>query len=237
MPTVCVLLAAVACLEPSRLFTGVETPRFQIPLGGAWKVVDWRGDVVKSGVAANDGAISIEGLSPGYWHLHVDGAEPLAFTTTVDPGRRKMSESPFAADSAFSWMDIAYAFEQSFKVDYSAHLARLLRAAGISQTRERFCWGDVQKEKGGPILWGKYLRNAKLLGESGIKISWMNAGTPKFAGGEGKGWGDHSLARDLVALYDFCGEVGRAFGPYLADFEYLNEPDLLVPACTRFHVK
>ena len=223
--------ARVVCEEPSRLFMGAETPRFQVPGGGAWKVVDWRGDVVKGGVAAQNGVVSVEGLSPGYWHLHADGAEPLAFTTTVDPeSRRKVAESPFAADSAFSWMDIAYAFEPSFKADYSAHLVRLIRAAGISQTRERFCWGDVQKERGGPISWGKYLRNAKLLGESGIKISWMNAGAPKFVGGAGKGWGDHSLARDLVALYDFCGEVGRAFGPYLADFEYLNEPDLLVPA-------
>ena len=223
--------ARVVCEEPSRLFTGAETPRFQISGGGAWKVVDWRGDVVKGGVAAQNGVVSVEGLSPGYWHLHADGAEPLAFTTTVDPDRRrKVVESPFAADSAFSWMDIAYAFEPSFKADYSAHLVRLIRAAGISQTRERFCWGDVQKEMGGPISWGKYHRNAKLLGESGIKISWMNAGAPKFVGGAGKGWGDHSLARDLVALYDFCGEVGRTFGPYLADFEYLNEPDLLVPA-------
>ena len=221
----------VVCEESSRLFTGAETPRFQISGGGAWKVVDWRGDVVKGGVAAQNGVLSIEGLSPGYWHLHVDGAEPQAFTTTVDPERRrKVVESPFAADSAFSWMDIAYAFEPSFKADYSAHLVRLIRAAGISQTRERFCWGDVQKERGGPISWGKYHRNAKLLGESGIKISWMNAGAPKFVGGAGRGWGDHSLARDLVALYDFCGEVGRTFGPYLADFEYLNEPDLLVPA-------
>jgi len=223
--------ARVDCEEPSRLFLGGETPRFRIETGSGWRVVDWRGEVVKSGVAAQGGVVSIDGLSPGYWQLCVDGSEPLTFITTVAPDRRRhASESPFAADSAFSWMAIAYAFSPDFKADYSAHLARLIRAAGITQTRERIAWSDVQKEKDGPIAWGKYLKNAKLLAANGIKISWMNAGAPKFAGGSGKGWGDHSLAKDLVAVYDFCNGVARDFGPYLADFEYLNEPDLLSPA-------
>ena len=196
-----------------------------------WRVEDWRGTVVRRGVCAADDLVEVAGLPPGYWTLRVEGAEPVTFTTVVDPlSRRRVAESPFAADSAFSWMDISTAFAPSFKADYSAHLARLLRAAGITQTRERFAWNGAQKEIGGPISWGKYLKNAKLLAENDIKISWMNAGTPKFAGGAGGGWGVASLATNLVAVRDFCEEVGRVFGPYLADFEYLNEPDLLFPA-------
>ena len=201
------------------------------PPAQAWSVEDWRGNVTRFGVCAADGTIAVTELPPGYWTLRVEGAEPVSFTTVPDPSsRRRVTDSSFAADSAFSWMDIPTAYEASFKADYAAHLARLLRAAGISQTRERFAWNGAQKEIGGPISWGKYLKNAKLLAENGIGISWMNAGAPKFAGGTGGGWGAASLATNLVAVRDFCEEVGRVLGPYLADFEYLNEPDLLFPA-------
>ena len=197
----------------------------------AWSVEDWRGNVMRRGVCAADGLVEITDLPPGYWTLRVEGAKPLTFTVAPDPAsRRRVADSPFAADSAFSWMDIPNAYEPTFKADYSTHLVRLLRAAGISQTRERFAWNGAQKEAGGPISWGKYLKNAKLLDENGIKYSWMNAGAPKFAGGAGGGWGVASLATNLLAVRDFCEEVGRVFGPYLADFEYLNEPDLLFPA-------
>ncbi len=226
--------AVLKCCEPSRLFCGGEIPEFAVAgaeEGMSWRVMDWRGKCVQSGVLQSDGVLSVKDLKPGYWTLVVDGAGETTFTTTVDPARRvSHPESPFAADSAFSWMTIAHSYSAEFNGGYPAHLARLLRAAGISQTRERFCWSDVQKEKGGEIDWGRYLRNAKLLGEKGIRISWMSAGSPKFAGGAANGWGSQSLAKDLVAVRDLCEEVGRAFGPYLADFEYLNEPDLMFPA-------
>lgn len=215
---------------------GTEVPKFKIkgesPASQpTWRVDDWRGEDICRGALAADGHLELPGLPPGYWLLRIEGAEPLSFVTTIDPSlRRRVAESPFAADSAFSWMDIPSAFSPSFQGNYSAHLARLLRAAGITQTRERIYWGAVQKELGGTFNWGKYLRNAQLLGANGIKISWMNAGAPKFAGGAGGGWGTQSLARDLVAVRDFCDEAGRAFGPYLANFEYLNEPDLMLPA-------
>ena len=228
--------AMIVCEEPSRLFMGAETPRFRVADDSSttrhtWRVEDWRGNVVCRGACAAKGLIEVAGLPPGYWTLRVEGVEPVSFTTVIDPtSRRRVADSPFAADSAFSWMDIPTAFAPTLEADYSAHLVRLLHAAGITQTRERFAWNGAQKESGGPLSWGRYLKNAKLLAENGIRFSWMNAGAPKFAGGAGGGWGVASLATNLVAVRDFCEEVGRVLGPYLADFEYLNEPDLLFPA-------
>ncbi len=226
----------VTCEEPSRLFMGAESPRFRVAgetpaQTTPWSVEDWRGNVARRGACAADGAIAVSGLPPGYWTLRVDGAEPLAFTVVPDPSSRpRVPDSPFAADSAFSWMIGPNAYAPDFKADRAAHLARLMRAAGITQTRERFHWSGSMDPDKGMVNFGAYLENAKLLAQNGIKFSWMNADTPKFAGGAGGGWGAASLATNLVAVRDFCEEVGRVLGPYLADFEYLNEPDLLFPA-------
>ena len=230
--------AGIECVEPSRVFVGEEVPRFtcngsqgEFAPPFQWSVLDWRGNVLCHDISAPDGGIEIPGLPPGYWTLQVDGANAITFTVVPDPASRPpVADSPFAADSAFSWMDIPYAFAPSFKADYSSHLARLIRAAGISQTRERCAWDGVQKEIDGPVKWGKYLRNAQLLAENGIKVSWMNANSPKWAGGKGGGWGTQSLATNLVAVRDFCEEAGRAFAPCASNFEYLNEPDLMFPA-------
>jgi len=228
------LLATVvsaACPEKGLVFTGSETPQFAVSAvpaeGAAWTVSDWRGERHAEGRIVTKGTLEVKGLPPGYWTLAVDGERKLCFTTVIDPvTRRKVSESAYAADSAFSWMSIAYAYRDDFRVDFAEHLARLLQAAGISQTRERFCWEDVQKEKDGPIDWGRYLRNERLLASKGIRTSWYNHNSPKFVGGKGGGWGSQSRARDLVAVRDFCERVGRDFGSTLADFEYFNEPDL-----------
>lgn len=234
-----VLLATVVSAvspENGLVFMGDETPQFQVsavPVDGAtWKVTDWRGEKRAEGRITADGTLEVKGLPPGYWTLAVGDAEPCGFTTVIDPmTRRKVVDSAYAADSAFSWMAIPWAYDTSMKTnDLTRHLARLLCAAGISQTRERFCWEDVQKEKGGLINWGRYLKNENLLTAKGIKTSWYNANSPMFVGGKGRGWGCQSLARDLVAVRDFCERVGRDFGPTIADFEYLNEPDLGHPA-------
>lgn len=228
-------VVTVAYSEPSLLYLGGETPVFEVsgvPDGGtAWTVTDWRGEMCVDGRIAADGMLEVKGLPPGYWTLLVGNAKAIGFTTVIDPEtRRKVKYSPYAADSAFSWMDTGRAYREGFNIDFSEHLARLIQAAGISQTRERFCWEDVQKEKDGPISWGKYLCNEKLLHAKGIKVSWHNHNSPKFVGGKGGGWGKASLADDLVALHDFCKRVAQDFGPFAADFEYLNEPDLWAPA-------
>lgn len=231
------ILAAVTVAhpEPSLLYVGGETPAFEVSgvpaVGTAWAVRDWRGATRASGRLASDGRIDVRGLPPGFWTFRVEGADDVSFTTVIDPKtRRTVAESSFAADSAFSWMTIPYCYRKNFKVDYIDYLARLIQASGLTQTRERFCWEDVQRELGGEINWGRYMKCAKALGERGIKLSWFNANSPKFVGGKGGGWGKASLAGDLVALRDFCARVARDFGPYAADFEYLNEPDLWAPA-------
>lgn len=238
MSAIGVLLATVvsaASPEKGLVFMGDETPQFAVSAvpadGASWTVTDWRGETRAEGRIAADGTLEVKGLPPGYWTLAVGDAAALGFTTVIDPAtRRKVAESSYAADSAFSWMCIPYAYRKDFKVGLSEHLARLIQAAGISQTRERFCWEDVQKEKDGPINWGRYLENEKLLLSKGIRTSWYNHNSPKFVGGKGGGWGRQSRARDLVAVRDFCERVGRDFGSTLADFEYFNEPDLGHPA-------
>ena len=211
-----------------RVFAPPSVPTFALPsaAGAAWKVVDWRGAVRLEGRVAADGAVAAKGLPPGYWTLAVEGVTNLTFATVVDPSaRRQVKESPYAADSGLSWV----AADPSNFADGKGHvrdIVDLLFLAGIRETRERFSWNDVQP-KPGPIDWKGYLVNAKRLGARGIRTSWSNYGSPKWAGGKGGGWGRASLATNLVAVADFCRRVAEDFGPYVSDFEYLNEPDLI----------
>ena len=205
--------------------------------GAQWRLVDWRGREVEgvAGTFDERGETSIPPLPAGYYRM-VDGADDgkcttsLATLAVVSPlvtrhsslvtGELATASSPYAADSAASYIARG-AFDCPWNGgDTIRTIADLAQLAGIRHIRERMRWGEVQPSPDQPPEFSRLLAGADLFHKRGIAISGCFHDCPSWAGRIKK------LPANLNALYTFCQETATAFGNLMEDWEFWNEPDI-----------
>ena len=221
------LASEVRSFSEGALLTEVECPAFEVSdvvSEANWSIEDWRGEVRLSGVCTNGLLVIERPLQPGYWTLAVDGAGSCSFTVVTDPAkRRKVAQSPIGVDSGFSWCASPGHFsDPSFASNAYANVAAMMRLAGITETRERMSWSQVQPKKESAPDWKHYFANAELLKRNGIRISGMFHDSPDWTQSHRNGM---VVSRNLRAVYDFCRKLAMEFGDRMDVWEYWNEQD------------
>jgi len=211
-------------------FVGEES-RWKVPglaANAAWQVVGADGQVACQGQATAAGEVVAPAtLPPGYWTVRSPGVTNWSFTVTVDPATRTRDpESPFAVDSAFSW--VASPSHYTRKFDSFNHVAKLMYVCGFSHTRDRMRWAQVHRAPG-QIEFGDYLACAKQLQALGIADSGVFHDAPKWTRTGGERFAGKHGPRDLKALYDFCRASAEQFGDAMYEWEIWNEPEGSLP--------
>jgi len=196
-----------------------------------WRLLDWKREKLRIGEWPKDGQLAFPDLPQGYYYVQTrvvktdgSGAQPprdCTFCIVADPKTRVFSKDSFyGTDAALSWVCAPNNYAVNWYGDNSYRAALdLIRLCGLANVRERMTWNEVAK-KPGEYDWGKYLQNARFAQERGITLSGVFHDAPKYAKRGGKGPVDPS------AVYRFCRDAAKAFGPAMGDWEFWNEPDI-----------
>lgn len=182
-----------------------------------YRIFDWRNQLIQNGKMIS----TLSGLPPGYYRLELleNGKifETVLFSVVFSPEKRVgRNNGFFGFDSAHSWLCIPGKAGAEISTE---NLARLLKLAGASHVRDRLLWRDVEPSAGS-FLPGRYLENAKIMRQSGIDVTLVYIGAPKFYRKS------PVLPDDLSALFRFSERLSREFKGACDSWEYLNEPDL-----------
>ena len=213
---------------PGWTFVETERPSFVLTNraeGVGWTLCDWRGRMQASGVWPEDGKLVLNALPPGYYKVCSDNAAgdaPRPFTfcvTRKDPCRDP--DSFFATDAAFTSISRRGVYDCPWYGGDSLRVtAELLGKCGLTHTRERNWWPQMEPKQG-QYAFDAYLASAKLLAENGVKAFGLVHSTPSWTRRPGK-----ELPGDLAATYRFMAAAAKAFEPYYDAWEFWNEPDL-----------
>ena len=199
--------------------------------GSAWRLVDWRGREVEGAAGAFDerGETILPPLPAGYYRMvAADSAgEPpaprqtLATLAVVSPLVAGAPDSPFAVDTASTWISRPGAFLCPWNGgDTERTVADLVRLCGFRHVRDRLRWGAAQPSPDAPPDFSRNLATAALARERGAAVSGMFHDAPDWAGPAPR------LPGDLGTLHRFCAEAAAAFGDGVEDWEFWNEPDI-----------
>ncbi|MEI3004805.1 MAG: hypothetical protein V8T87_09310 [Victivallales bacterium] len=146
-----------------------------------------------------------------------------SFTVVRDPkGHTPNPESPFALDTALSWLGRADKNNVRFPHEGFDLLIEILRRSGVGSIRERLLWKEVQPSKDAEINWKHYKRNADKLKSYGINILGLTHDSPAWAQyKEERG----NLPDNLLDLYRFTKALASDFKGRMSAWEFWNEPD------------
>ncbi len=219
---------AVKTDEPGNVFTDIQTPLFRLVSGPSskmdYEISSWQGASLAKGSwdASAEKPLSLKQLPPGSYSMKLSGfAGAVPFSVVVDPSKRAPNpESYFAMDTAQSWLCSKKPDNPRQPKDGFKAASDLCKLAGLYMVRERMSWGEVA-DKPYELSWGRYMVNAKLLSERGIKISGMFHDAPKWA----KRKPDNKLPDNLFALHSFAKSLATAYKGVMADWEFWNEED------------
>lgn len=212
---------------PGWTFVSDEAPAFSLsaPVPGLrWKLLDWRGLEIGEGECPSDGRLAFRPLPPGYYRVRFaepagEAPSPFSFCVTRTNPCRDL-DSFYAVDSAFSEVSRRGVYDCPWSDGDSLRVtAGLMRKCGITHTRERNHWPEMEPKRG-KYAFDAYLTNARLLADNGIKSLGLLQGTPKWMRRPGR-----SLPGDLVETYRFLKAAARAFEPYYDGWEFWNEPE------------
>ncbi len=235
----CALLAPAAGLAPVVL----DAPGHAAPEGtavaahggepgSAWRLVDWRGRDVEgaAGVFDERGEAPLPPLKAGYYRMVYDADDDKRTTTSlatlavVSPlvtGELATAGSPFAVDTASTWISRPGAFLCPWNGgDTERTVADLVRLCGFRHVRDRLKWGSAQPSPDAPPDFSRNLATAALFRERDAAVSGMFHDAPPWTRPTPK------LPGDLGALHHFCAEAAAAFENGVEDWEFWNEPDI-----------
>lgn len=191
-----------------------------------WKLYDWRGNKIQEGSMPPDGRLNLSPLPNGYYSIRLyDGDKEFGaartFAVTFDISSRKKSpNSPYALDSAQSWLarrnpDNPHQPDNAFEI-----VSDVAAKCGAYAIRERMSWGESESSKG-KFSWGNYQTNADLLSQRGIGILGMYHDSPLWARGK-----NTKLPSDLTATYSYAKELASHFKGKMIAWEFWNEEDI-----------
>lgn len=222
--TICVCLALVLSEAPGGVLLERESAAVSGGVSGAeWRISDWRGKPVREGRCDSEGRVPVGELSCGYYFLDV-GTNRASLAVVPPPeGRKPVTSSFYAVDSAQSWISAPGKFDCPwYDGDSYRLMSDLIRWAGIPYVRERMRWAEANP-KPGRFEWGRYMRNADLLHQRNIAVSGMFHDAAPWTRGPGAG-----LPQDLVALYGFCRQAARDFKGRMEAWEFWNEEEISI---------
>ncbi len=222
--------AALSCSAPGTVFVAGEPLRFTRNDTGKVRFIlrDFYGERVREGEFPDGGELILETLPTGYYTIALESGEidyqgERSFTVVADPAaHRRNPESPFAVDTALSWLARADKSNPRFPGDASDLVIELLRRGSISSIRERLSWRGVQAGPAAELRFGEYLANAEKLRRTGINILGLFHDSPPWSNEAGN---PALPPDDLLALYRFTGELGKGFQGAVTAWEYWNEAD------------
>jgi len=219
----------------ANVFTLTDTVVFHLDAPAAqdygWRVRDWQGNVVNEGVLpAGARHLEIEDVEPGYFELEVKGErevrwqKPVPFATVIPPERRSFNpDSPFAVDSAQSWL--AAKGHRGNKLDPENPLeviSDLTRLAGVPMIRDRMNWSDRTHPAPDRFDWEPFDANATALAQRGIQVYSLYE---SFKNRPAPAWSEGGIL-DLAAIHAFSEAAARNFSGRTSVWEFWNEPDL-----------
>ena len=217
----------VTTAAPGWTFTSDEAPSFSLTApapGLCWKLFDWQGLEIGAGRCPADGRLVFHPLPPGYYRVRFEGSageapSPFSFCVMrTNPCRDP--DSFYAVDSAFTEVSRRGVYDCPWYGGDSLRVtAELMGKCGITHTRERNPWPEMEPERG-KYAFDAYLANARLLADNGIRALGLLQGTPKWMRRPGR-----SLPGDLVETYRFLKAAARTFEPYYEGWEFWNEPE------------
>lgn len=205
--------------RPGGVFMATETPSVTTKGGEPWALHDWRGREVRTGIAPDNGLVSLYGIPCGYYVFAGSGGGEISNVIVVpDPAlRRPDPDGTICADTAFSWLAAPHQFTLPKGIgDSFEHVANLMRIAGLTRVRERLSWGSVQPSGDMPPDWGKFGENARRLKERGIAVCDVFHSAPAWTKPIAK------LPGDFAALYRFCRDAAHDLDATEA-WEFWNE--------------
>lgn len=217
----------VTTAAPGWTFTSDEAPSFSLTApapGLCWKLFDWQGLEIGAGRCPADGRLVFHSLPPGYYRVRFEGSageapSPFSFCVMrTNPCRDP--DSFYAVDSAFTEVSQRGVYDCPWYGGDSLRVtAELMGKCGITHTRERNHWPEMEPERG-KYAFDAYLTNARLLADNGIRTLGLLQETPKWMSRPGR-----SLPGDLVETYRFLKAAARTFEPYYDGWEFWNEPE------------
>lgn len=190
----------------------------------ACTVLDWQGHAIANAAWTAAHSLTLPPLPPGYYRLHCPELTAADTTFAVIPTPAQPpydANSFFAFDAAFSWGARPEGIKTRWHHGDSYRLtADLLQWSGVSVVRERLRWITVNRRPGEfDFNRNRYLQNADLLQQHGLKISGMFHDVPAY--------GDKTkrFLRDLKLQYEICAKAAETFGDRMLDWEFWNEQD------------
>ena len=214
--------------SPGQVFTERESVTFAAtaPVSAAhWTLRDWARAPLRQGDWPADGRLSFGTLPKGYYFVTLEGASPSvregSFCVVPEPSaRRATKDVPYGIDAALSWVCSPRNFATAWygTNSYFACL-ELIRRCGVTHLRERLR-PEETSHRPGEFNGGRYLENARRAQELGLTVSGMFHSMPIYSRR-----GDKRVD-DLRAVFDFCRQVGVAFGDAMGDWEFWNEQDI-----------
>ena len=225
--------AEIRCEAPGTVFLDSEPLEFQFSRIGEYaplryEIQDFYGKTVKQGTWPENGTLKAGKLPPGYYMISLNSGKGKiqgrrSFTVVRDPkGHTPNPESPFALDTALSWLGRADKNNVRFPHEGFDLLIEILRRSGVGSIRERLLWKEVQPSKDAEINWKHYKRNADKLKSYGINILGLTHDSPAWAQyKEERG----NLPDNLLDLYRFTKALASDFKGRMSAWEFWNEPD------------
>lgn len=205
------------------VFTDLQAPSFFYKGkpnadGLVYKLSNWKNDVILTGKWDGNDILTFRSLPKGYYTISFDKLTGnVSFGIVLDPSKRNYNpDSFFAMDTGQSWLAAPRKYNNRRPENAYEIVSKLCKLAGVTYVRERMDWQDVSLGNG-VYNWGKYMLNANLLSNEGIKISGWFSRTP----GKPSGF----LPQDLQALYEFSYVVAKTFSGKMKNWEFWNEPD------------
>jgi len=224
-------VAAGSRFEPvarAGAFARDEVPAFRFtesPDGVRWRLLDWRRTELRAGACPQDGRLTLAGIPCGYYSVEATRGETNLETSTFcvlpEAARKTLPRDSFyGVDAALSWVcsPEKYAVNWYGTNSYEACLD-LIRLSGVPHVRERLGWTEISRDPG-QYRWGRFVANARLAQERGIRVSGMFHNAPAYADVVRRG------PRNLAVVYRLCRDAARAFGEAVGDWEFWNEPDI-----------
>jgi len=182
----------------------------------SWQLVDYDGQTVKSGTAA-EGKVSLGRLPVGWYEVRAGDAAG-ANTTRVSLGVLAPLKAPTPVTSPIA-MDVAMAwFYPPERMPAAANLCAL---AGVNWVRDRLSWPEMEPQRGHFAASNRYDASAQAQAAAGLRQLQVNHISP--------GWANPQRGRfptDLRDAYNFHREMARRWRGSVEAFEPWNEADI-----------
>jgi hypothetical protein len=223
--------------HPGNVFLDTETvwvgvPPSTPPKARTWRVLDDRGQTVKSGPLPKQTdlpspRVNLGQMPIGWYRMEfLDAQQSCLHWTTAAVLHRLNAptpqDSPICVDSATAW----FARDQ---VEDQARLASLAALAGVNWVRDRLTWRELEPE---PAAFNSaqttYDSSALVQARQGLKVLQVFHSTPDWA------WhpeldGPHPsgrFPRDLRHVYRFCRALAQRFQGRVQAWEPWNEANV-----------